>query len=134
MQKKSKAIPVTGCGGLNGCEVLRIPHCLDSWLTDGSEVASLTHQPLCTSQKHFLFVSGIHFSYRLSKPKGLEWLEGLDKVIFNYLIGSQTCKLPDCNTMLQPQCYCTVKALQRNILHPTGRLKNIMKLSIILTL
>jgi hypothetical protein len=26
---KSKARPVTGCGGLQGCEMLRIPHCLD---------------------------------------------------------------------------------------------------------
>jgi hypothetical protein len=30
---KSKAIPITGRGGLSGCEMLRIPHCLDSRLT-----------------------------------------------------------------------------------------------------
>jgi hypothetical protein len=27
---KSKSIPVTGSGGLSGCEMLRIPHCLDN--------------------------------------------------------------------------------------------------------
>jgi hypothetical protein len=26
VKKKSKAIPVTGLGGLYGCEMLRIPH------------------------------------------------------------------------------------------------------------
>jgi hypothetical protein len=31
----SKAISVTGHGGLYGCEMLRIPHCLDNQLTDG---------------------------------------------------------------------------------------------------
>jgi hypothetical protein len=36
--KKSKAIPVTGCGGLQGCEMLRIPHCLDNRLEDGGNV------------------------------------------------------------------------------------------------
>jgi hypothetical protein len=28
-KQKSKAIPVTGRGDLKGCEMLRIPHCLD---------------------------------------------------------------------------------------------------------
>jgi hypothetical protein len=41
---KSKAIPVTGRGGLQGCDMLRIPHCLDNRLTDGGEVVSLTHR------------------------------------------------------------------------------------------
>jgi hypothetical protein len=36
-------IPVVGCGGLYGCEMLRIPQCLDSRLTDGGEAVSLTH-------------------------------------------------------------------------------------------
>jgi hypothetical protein len=30
---RSKVIPVTGRGGLYGCEMLRIPHCLDKRLT-----------------------------------------------------------------------------------------------------
>jgi hypothetical protein len=40
VQVKQK-IPITGCGGLRGHEILRIPHCLDSQLTDASEVVSL---------------------------------------------------------------------------------------------
>jgi hypothetical protein len=60
--KKSKAIPVTGRRGLWGCEVLRIPHSLDSRLTDGGKVVSPTHPPHFTSQKHYNFyVSGGHF-------------------------------------------------------------------------
>jgi hypothetical protein len=39
----SKAIPVTGLGGLQGCEMLKIPHCLDNRLTDGGKFVSLTH-------------------------------------------------------------------------------------------
>jgi hypothetical protein len=41
--KKSKAIPVTGLGGLYSCEMLRIPHCLDTGLTDGGKVVSRPH-------------------------------------------------------------------------------------------
>jgi hypothetical protein len=47
-------LPVTGLGGLYGCERFRIPHCLDIQLTDGGEVVILTHQPLPALQKHFL--------------------------------------------------------------------------------
>jgi hypothetical protein len=39
--KKSKTISVTGRGGLLGCERVRIPHCLDSRLTDGGELSAL---------------------------------------------------------------------------------------------
>jgi hypothetical protein len=42
-KKKGKTIPLTGCGGPQGCEVLRLPHFLDNWLTDGGEVVSLMH-------------------------------------------------------------------------------------------
>jgi hypothetical protein len=37
-KSKSKAIPVTGRGGLRGCEMLRIPHCLDNRLTVNCEI------------------------------------------------------------------------------------------------
>jgi hypothetical protein len=37
-KKKSTAIPVTGREGLYGCEMLRIPHCLDNRLTVNCEI------------------------------------------------------------------------------------------------
>jgi hypothetical protein len=37
VNSKEKAIPVTGLGGLQGCEMLRIPHCLDNRLTVNCE-------------------------------------------------------------------------------------------------
>jgi hypothetical protein len=40
-KSKSKIIPVTGLGGLSGCEMLRIPCCLDNLLTDAGKVAAL---------------------------------------------------------------------------------------------
>jgi hypothetical protein len=39
------AIPKTGRGVLYGCEMLRIPHCLDSRLTVGGKVISLPLLP-----------------------------------------------------------------------------------------
>jgi hypothetical protein len=38
--------------------MLRIPRCLDSLLTDGGEVDSLTRGPRCTEQKLFFSDSG----------------------------------------------------------------------------
>jgi hypothetical protein len=46
----SKAIPVTGRVGPQGCETLRLPHFLDNRLTDGGEVVSLTRWPPFTPQ------------------------------------------------------------------------------------
>jgi hypothetical protein len=46
--------PVTGRGGLQGCEMLRIPHCLDNRLTVNCEIlatCSSTYSPVCTSQE-----------------------------------------------------------------------------------
>jgi hypothetical protein len=60
--KKRKAIPIIGRGGLQGCEMLRMPHCPDNRLTDGSQVVSLARRPRFTPQKHYFFnVYGIHF-------------------------------------------------------------------------
>jgi hypothetical protein len=56
MMMKCKAIPVTGCGGPQGCETSRVPHVLDSRLTDGAEV-SITLWPPFTHRK----VRGTHF-------------------------------------------------------------------------
>jgi hypothetical protein len=36
---ESKTIPVTGREGVEGCEMLWIPHCLDNRLTDGQPYA-----------------------------------------------------------------------------------------------
>jgi hypothetical protein len=54
----SKAIPITGRRGIQDFEMLRIPHSLDSRLTDGGGVVSL---PVFTSQKHYCSASGSHF-------------------------------------------------------------------------
>jgi hypothetical protein len=53
IKKKSIVIPVTGRGGPQGREMLRIPHCLDNRLIDGGKVVSPTHRPHFTAQKHF---------------------------------------------------------------------------------
>jgi hypothetical protein len=58
---KRKAIPVTRCGGLQGYEILRIPYCLHSRLTDGGKVVSFTQRPRSTPQKYYLYASGTHF-------------------------------------------------------------------------
>jgi hypothetical protein len=44
MCKNGKAILVTGHGGPQGCETLKLPHFLDNWFTNGDETVSLTHQ------------------------------------------------------------------------------------------
>jgi hypothetical protein len=49
----SKAFPISGRGGLYGCKILRILHCLDSRLIDGGKVVSFTHRPHHSPQKHF---------------------------------------------------------------------------------
>jgi hypothetical protein len=46
-----KAVPVRGHRGVQDCEMLRVPHCLDSRLTDGDEVVSLTRRPPFTPQE-----------------------------------------------------------------------------------
>jgi hypothetical protein len=48
--KEVRAISVKGHGGLWGCEMLRIPHCLYSRLTDSGKVVSPTH-PIYIKQK-----------------------------------------------------------------------------------
>jgi hypothetical protein len=58
---KCKVLSVTGRGGLQGCEMLRIPHCLDNWLTDGGNVVSPMHRPHFTPQKYYFSACGNHF-------------------------------------------------------------------------
>jgi hypothetical protein len=42
------------------CEMLRIPHCLDSQLTDVGKVVNRVHKAVLMSQKH-IFVSDMNF-------------------------------------------------------------------------
>jgi tRNA (Thr-GGU) A37 N-methylase len=56
-----KRYPVTGLGGLQGCEMLWILHCLDNRLTNGKKVVRPTH--------------GLRFT-----PQGLVRPEGLGKL------------------------------------------------------
>jgi hypothetical protein len=78
---------VTCLGGLQGCEMLRIPHCLDNRLTDGGKVVSPMHPPHFTPEKHYFYVSGtgvlnISQPYRPPKPvSGIALLYG-DGVCF----------------------------------------------------
>jgi hypothetical protein len=55
--KTGKAIPVTDRGGPYGCETLRLPHFLDSRLTNAGEVNSLKRQPAFTQGKLLVFNS-----------------------------------------------------------------------------
>jgi hypothetical protein len=53
-KEKSKAIPLVDRGGLQGYEMLRIPHCLDQRLTVNCEIlatCSSTYSPVRTSQE-----------------------------------------------------------------------------------
>jgi hypothetical protein len=61
---QNKDIPVTGRGGLYGCEMLRIPRCLDNHFTDGGKVVSPTHWPRFAVQKHYLTASVVLISVR----------------------------------------------------------------------
>jgi hypothetical protein len=58
-----KVISVIGCGGPYGCEASRLPHFLDSRLTDGGNFVSLTRQPLFATRK----IPGTHFLYKISE-------------------------------------------------------------------
>jgi hypothetical protein len=51
----SKDISVADRGALLGCQILRIPHCLDNKLTDDSEDIRPVRWPFSTPQKHFYF-------------------------------------------------------------------------------
>jgi hypothetical protein len=53
-KKRSKAIFVTGRGGLQG-QMLRIPYCLNNRLTDGGKVVSLMCQLLLYSPETVFF-------------------------------------------------------------------------------
>jgi hypothetical protein len=55
-KSKSKAIPVTGRGGLYGCEMSRIPYYLDNRL---GEIVSLTRRQGSSPQEEFLVLISV---------------------------------------------------------------------------
>jgi hypothetical protein len=73
---KGKSIPVTGCGGPQGCEMSRFSHFLDSQLTDGCEVVDLMHQSPFTPGRFLVFIS----IRGQVDPKASVLLEGLKKL------------------------------------------------------
>jgi hypothetical protein len=83
MKKKYKPIPLAGLGGVQGFDMLRIPHCLDTRLTDGGEVLDLIHWQRSTPLKHYFSPSGT-----LSKPHDI--------------IGTRTRGFPVCSIVPQP--------------------------------
>jgi hypothetical protein len=56
-----------------------IPHCLDSRLTDGGKVVSLTHPPHFTPKNMIIFMFLVLISVSFSKSEGLVRPEGLGK-------------------------------------------------------
>jgi hypothetical protein len=75
--------------------MLRIPHCLDSRITDGGKVVNPTHRPRSIHRERYSSVSDIHFCLTLTEPHGPVRLEGLGKLKkLIQLIGSRTSDLP----------------------------------------
>jgi hypothetical protein len=86
--------------------MLRIPHCLDSRLTDGGKVVRPKHRLRSIPQKHYFSAFDSHFCYRLSESQGLVRPQGLGKLRnFIHLIGSRTSDLPACSLVPQPLRY-----------------------------
>jgi hypothetical protein len=56
IKSKKKAMLVTGPGGLYGSETSRVPHFLDSWLTDGGQVISFTRRPRFSPRRIFWYL------------------------------------------------------------------------------
>jgi hypothetical protein len=50
-KSKCEILPVTGRGGPYCCEKSRLPHFIDSQLTDGGKVVSLKRRPLFNPRK-----------------------------------------------------------------------------------
>jgi hypothetical protein len=55
--EKCKAIPVTGREGTLGFESSRLPHFLDTRITDGGEVFSLMRRPPFTPGRFLVLIS-----------------------------------------------------------------------------
>jgi hypothetical protein len=90
--EKDKVIPVTGCGGPYGCEILRLPHFLDSRLTDGSELSAVTPKE----------DSWYSFCWRLSQPQDHSAAGRFRSIEKFNDIGNQTRDLPVFSIVPQP--------------------------------
>jgi hypothetical protein len=91
--KKGKSIPATGRMGPQVCETSRLPHFLDTRLTDGGEVI-LTRQP------PFTLPEDSWYSYKFSWPEGHSAagrIRAIEKS--NDLIRIWTSDLPACSTV-----------------------------------
>jgi hypothetical protein len=65
---------VTGRGGIQSCETLRIPQCLDNRLKDGDEVVSRMHQSWSTPPQnkfYFCLWYSVLLEADLVQPEGL---------------------------------------------------------------
>jgi hypothetical protein len=90
---KGTAIPVTGHGGPLGCETSRLPHFLDSRLTDGFEVVSLTRWPPFTPGRYLVLISVRGWVDHRAIVRPTEK--------FDDLIGRRTRGLPACSIVPQ---------------------------------
>jgi hypothetical protein len=86
-KKKSKAILVIGRGAPRGCETSRLPHFLDSRLTDCGEVVSLTRRSPFTLQKNSWYPFLLENESTLGSLASGR-IESIEKS--NDLIGNQT--------------------------------------------
>jgi hypothetical protein len=79
--------------------MLRIPHCLNSRLTDGGKYVNLKRRPpLYSSDTLFFSAFGTHFCERLSKPQDLVQSGVFGKLKkITHLIGPQIRGLPACS-------------------------------------
>jgi hypothetical protein len=74
--RRGKAIPVTGRGGPQGCEMSRLTNFLDNRLTDSGEAVSLMHRPPFTPGRFLVLISVRgHVD-----PRDIVWLEGLGQL------------------------------------------------------
>jgi hypothetical protein len=73
----SKAIPVTGRGGLQGCGTSKISYFLDNRLTYGDEVVSPPRRPRFARKNNFLVLISVR---ALVNPRATVRPEGLGKL------------------------------------------------------
>jgi hypothetical protein len=70
-----EGIPVTGREGPQGCEMFRMPYCIDNQLTDGSKAVSLTSRQRFT-QNDLLVLTSVRDKIN---PRFIVRMEGLGK-------------------------------------------------------